>query len=90
MNTFATTDASAFSHGVVEVEDDFAVSPSERESDDVIMLHIATSLYAESARDARVEVDVDGGMRGVCAACFPGGIGVMVFIVCTDFFGPLP
>src|SRR5579883_2405136 len=87
LHAFAAGDASARTHGIVEIEDDLLAMPAPSHADDIIDLHLAAGADAEIALDTGVEIDRHRGMADI-------GLGLRALGetagVHADAIGPAP
>ena len=65
LHTFAAADAGRIAHGIVKIEDDFAVTAASGKTDYAIHLLFATGTRAAAALYACVEIDRNGRMRNI-------------------------
>ena len=65
LHAFAAGHTGALGHGVVEVENDLAVRPTQRVADHVVDLFLAAGAHAAVALDAGVQVHSHGGVAEV-------------------------
>src|SRR5262249_33160706 len=65
LHALTTGNAGRAAHAFVEVEHHLGTVAAVGHANDIIGLHLMAGAHAQAAVDARIEIDGDGGMRGV-------------------------